>query len=187
MTEPRLDPTELPPVPAGAVRTPIAPAFAGSSVVAVDGPPAEAPERLLVVPVLDADGSEPRFLLVRWADWPQPTMLSMPPPAAHDTLDEAVTALLVARLGLQPSGPARVSTHRVPVRMDAPRLGFTGTGWLRAVVVPVVGEADEAQCDSLLEGAEAFSLEAGTAALSTEVERMLLRSAAELAAERASG
>lgn len=172
------EPEQLPVLSSGAPTiASAATVLAVSSVVAADHR-AEAPERMLLVPVLDAGSAEPRFILVRWADWPQPAMLSMPPPAAHDSLDEAVAALLLGRLRLVRTGPAHASTHRIPVRMGAPRLGFNGTGWLRAVVVPVAGEVE---CDSLLEGAEAFTLEAGVEALSTEVERMLLRDAAALA------
>ena len=150
-----------------------------------DATPA-APERFLIVPVLAAEpiagagADAPRFLLVRWADWPQPAMLSLAPPAAHDTLDAAVADLLLARLQLTSTGPARVSEHRIPVRMGAARFGFTGTGWLRAVLAPVTGEPKP---DALLSGADVLTLDEALAALSTEVERMLLRDAAELAAK----
>jgi hypothetical protein len=144
-------------------------------------PPADlesmAPERLLVVPVLEqADGRH--YLLVKWPDWQHAAMLSLAPPASHDSLDDAVRDLLDSRLHLVASGPAQASERRVPVRMPAPRVGLVaGTGWLRAVTVPVQGEP---QPDSLLEGCEVLTLEAALAALPTEVERMLLRDAATL-------
>lgn len=146
---------------------------------------AAAPERLLLVPVIGAaPGSgggirseTARYVLVRWQDWPHPVLLSLAPPAPSDSLDAAVTDLLSARLQLQPVGAARTATRRVPVRMGAPRLGLTGTGWLRAVVVPVAGEP---QPDALLAGADVLPLDAALAALTTEVERMLLRDAAVL-------
>jgi hypothetical protein len=150
-----------------------------------DATPA-APERLLIVPVRVAEptagagAGAPHYLLVRWADWPQPAMLSLAPPAAHDTLDAAVADLLLARLQLTSTCPARVSEHRIPVRMGAARFGFTGTGWLRAVLAPVTGEPEP---DALLAGADVLTLEDALAALSTEVERMLLRDAAHLAAD----
>lgn len=145
----------------------------------IDAPPS-APERLLLVPVLHAveegvDGGAPRFVLVRWADWPQPALLSLAPPGPSDRLEDAVTDMLSARLQLEVTGPPRLAELRVPVRMGAPRFGFTGTGWLRAVAVPVRGEP---QPDALLAGVDVLSLDEALAALSTEVERMLLRAAA---------
>lgn len=137
--------------------------------------PMSAPERLLLVPVLPAvDGGSPRFVLVRWADWPYPALLSLAPPASSDHLEDAVTDILSARLQLEVAGPPRLTDLRVPVRMGAARFGFTGTGWLRAVVVPVRGEP---QPDALLAGVDVLTFDEALTALSTEVERMLLRDA----------
>jgi hypothetical protein len=137
-----------------------------------------APERLLLVPVLageDGGQAGPRYVLVRWADWPYPALLSLAPPGPFDRLEDAVTDMLRARLQLEVTGPPRLTDRRVPVRMGAPRFGFTGTGWLRAVVVPVRGEP---QPDALLAGVDVLPLDEALAALTTEVERMILRDAA---------
>jgi hypothetical protein len=140
-------------------------------------------ERLLVVPrcvpsEASADGEEPRYLLVRWADWPQPALLSIAPPAEHDSLDAAVATLLGARLRVSVDGPARVGAERVPVRMAQPRFGLAGTtGWLRPLAVQVSGEPE---IDALLGGYDSLTLAEALAALSTEVERTVLRQAAGL-------
>jgi hypothetical protein len=140
-------------------------------------------ERLLVVPRVAPpeparDGEEPRYLLVRWADWPQPALLSIAPPAASDSLDDAVATLLHARLRVAVDGPVRVGTGRVPVRMAQPRFGLGGTtGWLRPAVVDVRGEPEP---DALLGGYDSLTLAEALAALSTEVERTVLRDGAAL-------
>lgn len=153
---------------------------------AVDEPPARpavvtptltpmpTPERLLIAPVLTGPDGEPRFVLVRWADWPTPALLSLAPPGPSDSLEDAVRDLLSARLQLTLTGTPRMAEVRVPVRMGSPRFGFTGTGWLRAVVAPVAGEPVP---DALLAGADVLTLDEALAALSTEVERTLLRAA----------
>jgi hypothetical protein len=103
-------------------------------------------------------------------------MLSIAAPGESDSIDDAVRDLLDSRLHIETAGPAQITARRVPVRMPSPRVGLTaGTGWLRAVIVPVHGEP---RPDSLLDGCEVLSLEAALAALPTEVERMLLRDAA---------
>ena len=136
------------------------------------------PERLSLVPVLlDATGTEPRFVFVRWPDWPPPAMLSMAPPGPHDTLAEAAASLLDGRLRLTVAGEPRMAARRIPVRMPAPRMGLNGTGWLRAVLVPVSGTPEP---DSLLDGFVLLTLDEALDALSTEVERMLLQDAADL-------
>ncbi len=137
--------------------------------------PMPVPERLLLVPMLTSADGEPRVVLVRWADWPYPALLSLAPPGPSDRLEDAVADLLSARLQLEVTAPPRLTEQRVPVRMGAPRFGFSGTGWLRAVVVPVRGEP---QPDALLAGVDVLTLDEALAALTTEVERMLLRSAA---------
>lgn len=142
-------------------------------------PAGDGPERLLVVPrAAGFDGEEPRFFLVRWADWPQPALLSMAPPGPHDDLDEALATLLGARLRVSPQGPARLGTRRLPVRMKRPSYGSNGvTGWLRPVAVEVAGEPE---VDALLDGCDACTLDQALAALSTDVERAVLREAAQL-------
>lgn len=137
------------------------------------------PERYLLVPVLPAsergaDGGD-GYVLVRWADWPYPALLSLAPPGPSDRLEDAVTDMLSARLQLEVTGAPRLTEQRVPVRMGAPRFGFTGTGWLRAVVVPVRGTPEP---DALLAGVDVMTLDEALAALTTEVERLLLRGAA---------
>lgn len=134
------------------------------------------PERLLLVPVLRVDG-EARVVLVRWPDWPYPALLSFAPPVGEDTLEAAAAALARARLGLAAAGPARLAELRVPVRMGAPRLGLQTTGWLRGVLQPVSGEPAP---DVLVDGCELLSFAEAEAALTTEVERLVLRAAAAL-------
>ncbi len=139
------------------------------------------PERLSLVPVLlDETGetdAEPRFVLVRWPDWPPPAMLSMVPPGAYYTLADAAASLLDGRLRLTVAGEPRIAARRIPVRMPAPRMGLNGTGWLRAVLVPVSGTPEP---DSLLDGFVLLTRSEALATLSTEVERMLLQDAADL-------
>lgn len=142
-------------------------------------PAAREPERLLIV-AREAvhDGQGPRFLLVRWADWPQPALLSMATPGPYDDLDDAVATLLDARLRLSVRGPARLGAHRVPVRMARHQYGSSGTtGWLRPVAVEVSGEPE---VDALLGGCDACTLDEALAALSTDVERVVLREGAAL-------
>ncbi|MBX7111162.1 MAG: hypothetical protein K1X87_04860 [Dehalococcoidia bacterium] len=137
-------------------------------------------ERLLIVARLASEGGgdeEPRYLFVRWPDWPHPALLSIEPPAATDTLEDAVGSLLRARLDVGVRGTVRVSSERVPVRMPLRRYGTSGTGWLRAALVDVAGEPEP---DALLEGFEALTLAEALAALPTDVERAVLRGAAEL-------
>jgi hypothetical protein len=59
--------------------------------------------------------------------------------------------------------------------MAQARLGVLGPGWLRGVLAPVAGEPEP---DALLAGCDALPLEAALAALSTDVERAVLRSVA---------
>ena len=134
------------------------------------------PERLLLVPVLRVAG-EARYVLVRWPDWPHPALLSFAPPVANDTLEASAADLTRARLGLIATGPARMAELRVPVRMGSPRLGLQTTGWLRGVLQPVEGEPTT---DVLVDGCVVLSLAEADAALTTEVERMVLRAAAAL-------
>ncbi len=136
----------------------------------------ERAERLLVAARLeDAQGA--RYLLVRWPDWPYPALLSLAKPRHHDSLEEAVATLLLARLRLRCQGPPRTSPVRVPVRLAHPRFGGQGLGWVRPVAVSVVGEPEP---DALLEGVQALPLQQALEALPTEVERTVLREAAKL-------
>ncbi|MGE0135931.1 MAG: hypothetical protein AB7L91_14205 [Dehalococcoidia bacterium] len=135
-------------------------------------------ERLLVVARLaPRAGETPRFLFVRWPDWPHPALLAIDPPGPTDTLEDAAGALLEARLSVAVTGAVRLSSTRVPVRMPLRRYGTTGTGWLRAALVDVEGEPEP---DALLDGFEALTLEEALAALPTDVERAVLREAAAL-------
>ena len=136
----------------------------------------ERPERLLVAARLD-DAEGARYLLVRWPDWPYPALLSLAAPGAHDSLEDAVTTLLLARLRVRCQGPPRQSAVRVPVRLAHPRFGGQGLGWLRAVAVSVVGEPEP---DALLEDVQALSLPEALEALPTDIERTVLREAASL-------
>lgn len=138
---------------------------------------AQTPERILVVPMLTTEDG-PRFVLVRWPDWPHPALLSLAPPTGEDTLEAAAADLVRARLHLDASGTPRLSAQRIPVRMGSPRLGLETTGHLRAMLQPVTGDPEP---DALLEGYEVLSLDEALSALPTEVERMALRAAAALA------
>lgn len=132
-----------------------------------------APERWLVISRQHAEpGEEPRYLLVRWPDWPHPALLSIAPPSADDTLDDAVGSLLKARLQLDLEGPARVGDTRMPVRMAQPRYGLSTTGWLRAVSVEVSGEPE---ADSLLDGFEVLTADEALRGLTTDLERAVFR------------
>lgn len=134
-------------------------------------------ERLLVISrQVVVEGAEPRYLLVRWPDWPHPALLSIAPPGAEDDLDDAVASLLKARLRVS-SGAVRLGTTRVPVRMPQPRFGLVSTGWLRPAAVEVSGEPET---DALLEGFEALTAAEALAALTTDVERAVFREGAAL-------
>ncbi|MEZ4502473.1 MAG: hypothetical protein R3C39_07600 [Dehalococcoidia bacterium] len=134
------------------------------------------PERLTIVPRLERPGAEPRYLLVRWPDWPPPAMLSVVHPAEGDTR-AAVDSTLQARMSVTCLEEPRVASERLPVRMRHPRTGREGPGWLRAAAVRVEGEPE---ADALLDAVVELSLEDALAQLETEVERRLLRAAAAL-------
>lgn len=141
-------------------------------------PQRPAPERLLIVSrQAGRDGEEPRYLLVRWPDWPHPALLSIAPPEANDTLEDAVASLLGARLHVAAHGPVRLGSKRLPVRMPQPRYGAMTTGWLRPAAVEVTGDPE---ADALLDGYEALTLEEALAALTTDVERAVFREGAAL-------
>ncbi len=144
-----------------------------------DAAGARAAERLLVVPVLPpaAGSTEPRYVLVRWPDWPHAAMLPLALAGADDALDDAVATLLRSRLQLDAAGPATLAAERVPVRLAQPRIGVHGPGWLRGVRAPASGDP---QPDALLDGYVALPLAEALAALSTDVERAVLRSVGQL-------
>ncbi len=134
------------------------------------------PERLLIA-VRQEREDGPRYLFVRWPDWPHPAMLSLAPPARWDSVREAVGDLLAARLSVTCTEEPRRASTRVPVRMAHPRMGGDGVGWLRPVAVTVEGDPTP---DALLEGVEALTVEEALEQLPTEVERIVLRQAAAL-------
>ena len=151
-------------------------------------PSDDRPERLLVAARLETSlgagletdqnaepGADdaPRYVFVRWEDWPHPAMLSIAPPGVNEDLPHAVQTL-VGRLNLTVSGAIKTAEERVPVRMAHPRFGGDGLGWLRPLAVSVSGEP---QPDAMLEGTEMLSLGQALEALPTEVERTVLRAA----------
>lgn len=171
-TDTRDSPEVIPAAPAAV----ITPAQRLAALLAPEPPPAA--ERILVVPRLVATGdAEPRYLFVRWADWPYPALLSVEPPRADDTIEDAVGSLLQARLHVALRGPVRLASMRLPVRMPMPRYGAVGVGWLRPAAVEVEGDPAP---DALLEGFELLTLDEALAALPTDVERAALREAAAL-------
>jgi hypothetical protein len=139
------------------------------------------PERLTIVPRLERPGLEPRYLLVRWPDWPPPAMLSIARPAEGD-VRAAVDSTLQARMSVTCLEEPRVAADRVPVRMRRPMTGSEGAGWLRAAAVRVEGEPEP---DALIDAVVELTLDEALAQLETEVERRLLRSAAALFEARA--
>lgn len=180
MTEPTSEPTSAEAATEAEVEAPVVMTAAGANLHPAERTPHEVatgePERLLVVPALQVEG-ETRYVLVRWPDWPYPALLSLAPPVGLDTLERAAADLVQARLGLEAAGEARLAELRVPVRMGAPRMGLQTTGSLRGVLQPVAGEP---HTDVLLEGFDVLTLAEAEAALTTEVERMVLRAAAAL-------
>jgi hypothetical protein len=145
-----------------------------------DAPPLD-PERLWLVPRLERPGAEPRYLLVRWPDWPPPAMLSIVRPPDGDAR-AAVEDALHARMSVTCLEEPRVARERVPVRMRHPRMGGTGPGWLRAAAVLVEGEP---QPDALIDAVVELTRDEALAQLETEVERRLLQAAVALFEEGA--
>ena len=141
-------------------------------------PAAVDPERVIVVPRLERAGEEPRYLLVRWPDWPPPALLSLAAPTDPSALEAAIADTLEHRIGVRVAGPIVFTPERQPARMSRKARGGEGLGWLRAVLVPVEGEP---QPDPLLEAVLALSLDEALEALTSDVERLLLARAAELA------
>jgi hypothetical protein len=135
------------------------------------------PERLIVVPRIEGDDGTPRYLFMRWSDWPPPAMLSVARPSEEAALGEAVASALQARMSVECVGEPCVSATRLPVRMPHPRMGGDGPGWLRAVAVRVRGEP---RPDALIDEVVALPLEEALEQLTTEVERQLVREGAAL-------
>lgn len=135
------------------------------------------PQRMLLVPRLERAGEDPRYLLVRWRDWPPPALLALDPPADADALQQAIVETLNHRIGVTPTGPALVSDERRPVRMRLTTRGGEGMGWLRVAAIRVEGTPEP---DALLEGVSELSLEDALAALTSDVERLALSTAARL-------
>ena len=155
--------------------------------MASERPPSDdRPERLLVAARLQtgleagvetepgADDA-PRYVFVRWEDWPHPAMLSIALPGVSEDLPHAVQTLM-GRLNLTVSanGALKTAEQRIPVRMAHPRFGGSELGWLRPLAVSVTGEP---QPDAMLEGVELLALDQALEALPTEVERTVLRAA----------
>lgn len=135
------------------------------------------PERVIVVPRLDRSGEEPRYLLVRWPDWPPPALLSLDAPTDPSALEAAIADTLGHRIGVRVAGPIVLTSERQPARMSKKARGGEGLGWLRAALVPVEGEP---QPDPLLEAVLALTLDEALEALTSDVERLLLSRAAAL-------
>ena len=126
---------------------------------------------------LEQQAGEALYVLVRWADWPHPGLLSVAAPSPGESPGEAVRTVLQSRLRLRCEEEPRASARRLPVRQAHPRMGGEGLGWLRAVAVRAGGVPEP---DALLEGVETLPLEGALEALSTDVERTLLREAVTL-------
>jgi hypothetical protein len=139
------------------------------------------PERLLLVPRLERPGEPPRYLLVRWRDWPPPALLSLDPPADAGALQEAIGETLAHRIGVRVTGRSEVTAERQPVRMSDKSRGGAGVGWLRAAAVRVEGAPEP---DALLEAVLELTLEEALASLTSDVERLLLERAAALLGDR---
>lgn len=151
-----------------------------TSYIAPGGPYSD-PERLLVAPLLERPGEEPRYLLLRWPDWPPPALLSVESRSSIDSPASAVVEAVAARMGVSCTEPPRFSDLRMPVRMRQPQRGREEVGWLRAVAVRVEGNP---AADALIEAVVALPLDQALASLTTDVERTVLEAAARLLDER---
>ncbi len=130
------------------------------------------------MPRLERPGEEPRYLLMRWPDWPPPALLSLDVPRDVSALEPAIVDALWHRFAVRVVGPVALTPDRQPVRMSKQARGGEGLGWLRAALVLVEGEP---QPDALLEEVLALTLDEARAALTSDVERLLLSRAAALA------
>ena len=140
------------------------------------------PERdLLIVRYLesgeDAGAAEPRYLCVRWRDWPHPTLLALSPPNAAEGLAQAVALVLETRTGARLVDVPRAGAQRVPARMPHPRTGVEGLGWLRPVAATVTGATAP---DALIESVALLTADEVIAGLSTDVERAVFRAGVAL-------
>ena len=140
------------------------------------------PERLALVVRLDGatDAGTSRFVLVREGEDGPLQLLDVAPSTSGEPVEEVVADVLRTRLGIEPVGEALLSPDRRPRRTARWREGHVGTGWVRAVAVTV---ADGLDPTPPLTGAEALPLGEAEAALSTSLERALLRDGAALLGE----
>ena len=140
------------------------------------------PERLALVVRLDgaADAGTSRFVLVREGEDGPLHLLDVAPSTSGEPVEEVVADVLRTRLGIEPVGEALLSPDRRPRRTARWREGHVGTGWVRAVAVTVAGGLDPTPP---LTSAEALPLGEAEAALSTSLERALLRDGAALLGE----
>ncbi len=132
---------------------------------------------MLLVVRLERPAEPPRYLLVRWRDWPPPALLSLNPPADLVGLEQAIAETLTHRIGVQLSGTPLFGQTRHPVRMRRGSQGSEGMGWLRVAAVRAVGMPEP---DVLLEAVLELDLDEALAALSSDVERAALVEAAGL-------
>ena len=149
-----------------------------------DGTARPEPERLILVARLEGwqlDDS-PRYLLVRWRDWPPPALLSVEAPATPEASAAAIEETLVYRLGVRSLERPQLSDTRTPARMRRGLRGGEGLGWLRAAAVRVEGDP---QPDALLEAVLALPLEEALSALESDVERRLFVEGARLLGDEA--
>jgi hypothetical protein len=147
-----------------------------------DATPRPDPERLVIAARLERPGEPPRYLLVRWRDWPPPALLSVEAPAAPNAGEAglaaraAVEETLAYRLGVR-CIETRFATERLPARMRRGVRGGEGLGWLRAAAVRVDGDPHP---DALLDEVLALPPAEALAALTSDVERRVFAEAARL-------
>ena len=152
-----------------------------------DGTPRPEPERLILVVRLELPqqlDEAPRYLLVRWRDWPPPALLSVEARATPEACEAAIEETLGHRLGVRTLGRPLLAGTRTPARMRRGSRGGEGVGWLRAAAVRVESEP---QPDALLEAVLALPLGEALAALESDVERELFRVGAQLLGDEGSG
>ncbi|MFN8639336.1 MAG: hypothetical protein U0360_07730 [Dehalococcoidia bacterium] len=130
-----------------------------------------------MVPRLERPGESPRYLLLRWRDWPPPALLSLTPPRDAAALQAAIVDAVELRLGVHASGPAILAGERRPARMGRGSRGGDGLGWLRVAAVRAEGVPEP---DPLLEAVLELTLDEAMAALTSDVERAAFTDAARL-------
>jgi len=138
-------------------------------------------ERLILVARRVEDG---RYLFAQWPDWPHPTMISTLAPSAHEGFVEGIESLLRARMRVSVVGTPQIARERVAVRMEHPRGGGPGLGWLRPIAVEVSGAPEP---DALIEGVAALTADEALTALATDVERAAFRGGIAAFLERTAG